>query len=288
MNTVAFRNIEVSIPSGWLEIDKRNLLYLASKFPYSETHGFAMRFLFHSLNLPSRPWLALTIARNFNLSKKLNRDWKNDVLMEYGEENIFETELQIALFQLEYFAWLHKDIRLEKCLMDKFSCRFTSFYGPREYLANVTADEFRHAEFFFIKFYKTGKIYFLDRLIATLWRRKAKGNNTGDIRQPFNEFNIENDVKKIARLSQLYKYACLLTYTGMRNFFVNTPEAKAAFDASEDGSGDVLTNWGIILLRLAENSTFGTTQQTKGSYIHDIILYLADLKQRNEKLKSTT
>jgi len=284
MNKIGIRNIEVEIPSKWSEIDKRNLLYLATKFPFQKTYGFALYFFFHVLNLPKKPLLAFAIARNFILSKKLNLAWKNDQAMEYGEENIFETQILIALHQLDNFEWLHTDMQFEKCLIDKFSVNLKKFYGPREYLSNVTSDEFRHAEFFFINYYKTSDIYFLDRLIATLWRRKNSANSMEDIRVPFSEFDIEQNVKKIKKLPDKLKFACLLCYTGMRNFLVNTDAAKAAFDGAESGSGNVLNNWGITLLRIAENSTFGSMQEIKKTFISEIILYISDMKLRNERL----
>ena len=66
-----------------------------------------------------------------------------------------------------------------------------------------------------------------------------------DIRVPFSEFDIEQNVKKKKKLPDKLKFACLLCYTGMRNFLVNTDAAKAAFDGAESGSGNVLNNWGL-------------------------------------------
>ncbi len=287
MNKVAFRNIEAEMPANWSEIPKRTLLYLAGKFPYQPTDVFTYYFFFHCLNLTKRPRLAFTIARNFILSKKLNKDWKNTVLMEFGEENIFEQQIHIAISELKYFEWLHKDIVIPHCLIPKFSIGFTNYYGPREYMANVTADEFRHSEFFFVKFMKTKDVIYLHRLIATLWRVKSNGNNPEDIRIPFTEFKVEDDVKIVSKLSHKMQIACLLNYTGMRNYFTSSEDARSVFETDAGGSsgGDMLTNWGLILLRLSESSVFGNSNQTKNSYISDIILHLADMKRRNEKLK---
>ncbi len=286
MDTIRIRNIATEMPSNWGEINLRNLLYLAGKFPFQKSHGFALYFFFHCMNLWRRPFLQLAIALNFMLSKKLNLAWKNDEVMEYGEENIFEESIILALSQLNNFEWIQKDIVFEKCLLNKITFRFSTFYGPREYLANVTADEFRHAEFFFVKFSKTANVFFLDRLIATLWREKAIEYNAKDIRKPFSEFELEIDAPKISKLSRRYKYACLLIYMGMRNYFVNTDNAKKAFDSEEGGTGgDILTNWGLVLLRLAESSVFGNAEQIKAAFIDDIILHLSDLKERHEKEK---
>lgn len=285
MDLIEIRNSKFYTPSNWSEINKRNLLFLAKYFPYPKTVAFSLHFFFHCMQLWKKPLLQLIIALNFILSKKMNRAWKDDEIMEFGEENYFEQNILLALSQLNDFEWLHKNITFEKCLIDKFSVKFNTFYGPREYLANVSADEFRHAEFFFIKFHKTADISYLHRLIATLWRRKSTIKNQDDVRAPFSEFEVEENVKIISKLSRKYQYACLLCYTGMRNYFVNTENAKFVFDSDGDSVHDVLTNWGLILLRLAENSTFGTISQVKSAYIDDIILHLSDLKKRAEKEK---
>ena len=171
MNKIGIRNIEVEIPSKWSEIDKRNLLYLATKFPFQKL-GFALYFSFTYLIYQKKPLLAFCNSTQFYFIKEIKFSMEKRSSYGIWRRKHFETQILIALHQLDNFEWLHTDIQFEKCLIDKFSVNLKKFYGPREYLSNVTSDEFRHAEFFFINYYKTSDIYFLDRLIATLWRRK--------------------------------------------------------------------------------------------------------------------
>lgn len=283
MNQVSIRNITVEIPSGWHEINKRNLFYLAERFPLVPTYGFSLYVFFHFLNLPSNIRLQWAIARNLILSKKLNRSWKNDATIEFGEENIFEQEIIKEVNRLDNFNWLFEIGSIEKCLMDKFSFRFTKYYGSQERLCNVTAYEFYHSELFLLAFMEQKDEMMLNRLIATIWREKGI-ETPNDIRISFNEFSLEKRAIKFSKLPKKIKIACLLNYIGMRNCFINSTNAKVIFDKSNT-SGTSTQNWHTILMRLAENSAFGNYHETKESYISDVVDYIADLKIREIEAK---
>lgn len=281
MYSIAIRNIKVEVPENWQEITKRNLLWLAKRFPYPPTLGMELYFFFHALNLSKRPLLQLAIARNFILSKKLNRAWKNDAAIEFGEENFFEQQILQAISSCNNFNFLNESIEIPDCLIKSFSLRFKKYYGPQERLCNVTADEFKHAELFYNKFVEEKDEKYLFLLLATLWREKSKQYNPSDIRTPFNEFEIEKRAKKFQKLSYQLKIACMLNYLGMRNAWINEEIPKFVFDKKEDTSSEG-NNWNILLMRLGESQVFGNYHLAKNTCIHDIVEHLADLKAREQ------
>lgn len=301
MNIVTIRNIDTSVPSGWDELSTRNLMFLAERFPFVPSRGFVWDFFLHCLNLPKRPKMALAFVRNIILSKSLNRK-SGDMLRRYCDDKIqlddddlfefdqFEQQLLLAIEALDNFKWLFDEYHIEKCLLPVITHRFRKWYGPDWLLSNVTGDEFDKADMFFIRFLNDKKPEDLHRLIACIWRPKAKSPGLDDIREPFSEFRIENNALCIARWPMKLQIAAFICYTGMRNAFVRLPDAQAVFSKqikeksqsqAPEASAKAVPEpqWGQILLRLADNGALGTLQEVKRSYIHDIISKLAQIKQ---------
>lgn len=283
MDKISIRNITVELPSEWNELTRRNLLFLAAKFPYARTHGFELSFFFHALDLWRNHKLSWAIARNFILSKKMNIAWKDDAVMAFGETDFFEQQLIIALDELKNFAWLHEFGPMESCLIKSFSHRLTKYYGPSDLLANVTGEEFSNADDFLLLFLETKEEKYMDYLIACLWREKSRTPKTEDIRIAFSEFEVIKRAQKFARLNPVTKKACVLNYIGLRLYFISRESSKIVFSKSGGGSSSGADKWSTIMLRLAENQTFGTFSEVKKTYIHDIVDHLADLKKRSKE-----
>lgn len=289
MNTVSIRNINSNFPSSWSELNRRNIVFLAKHYPafiLAPTYGFAYHFFMHLLDLWRRPRLSFQMARAILLSKKLDRDWKNDFYMEFGETHYFEQQILIAISQLDHFNWIREMQPTEKCLFPFFRIGFTKYYGPGDLLANVTAEEFYNADDFLMLFLTQKESKYLEYMMAVLWREKADKPTSADIRKPFNEFEVEKRAAKFRKLKPYIKYACLLAYMGLREYFIHRPASEFVFSGemkAEQKSKE--TNFGTILMRLAESHVFGVYAETKKTSIHDVIDHLADLKQRNEELK---
>ena len=290
MNTIEIRQIPVPLPSSWEELSERNLLFLAERFPLTPTRGFAWDFFIHLLNLPARPRLAWAFVRNIMLSKRLTRQWAQ-LLMDSAdndrhldeehlpERDFFEQQLLMAIDELDNFKWIFEKYSIEKCLMPKIRLRFQTWYGPDWLLSNVTADEFDKADMFFTRFMRDKREDDLHRLIACIWRPKAKTPSLDDIREPFSEFRIEHHAGQIARWPKKYQTACLLVYAGMRMAFVEMPECQVVFSKPlKDSKKSEDTQWGKILLNLATEGSLGHLQQVRKTYIHDIIAKLALIK----------
>ncbi len=275
MNTVAIRNISFSVPAKWNELSARNLRYLASIFPFKPTHGFALRFLFHCMNLSKHPRLAFALAKNIILSKHMDARWRNDGYVEFGEKHFFQQQLLLAITKMDHFKYLYSIGEIKECLVPKFTHRLKKYYGPTRMLSDVTAYEFYHTEAFYTAFVKNQDIQMLHRLIATLWRPKKNGQKLS-----FDEYTLDRYAKKIESLSHKTKMACLINYIGLRTAFVNTPEGKIVFPSTKEGDGDA-SNWSTILMRIAEGTVFGNYHQVKDTTIHDIVQHLADSLTRN-------
>lgn len=289
MNFISIRGIDSTLPSCWDELTPQQLIWLAKRFPLTPTRGFVYDFFIYCLNLPRRPRAAWAFALNVFAEKRVNRFVGNAIRIA-AEKNLplndtlpevdfFKQQLAMAIDQLENFEWLFTDFVLNKNLLPVINFRFKKYYGPDWLLSNLTADEFDHADQFFLSFLQDKDEADLNRLIATLWRRKTVKAEYEDIRQPFSEFLIEENAASIAKWPMHQKTACLLIYSGMRNAFVALEDSKAVFSSS--GSGKSTDNaWAKILLSLAHEGSLGTYQTVKKTYIHDIVLKLAQIKKQ--------
>lgn len=281
MNTITIRNNDVQMPAAWNELTRRNLLYLTRHFPWQNNDEFPVYFFFHCMELWKRPKLSMDIAKNFIISKRLNRDYKDEVAMEFGEKNFWEQQIILTIAELDNFAWLNESQEMERNLFPYFRHGLKKYYGPSDLLANVTADEFKDADDFLKLYLEEKDEKFLHYLLAVLWREKAKNPTSADVRVPYSDFEVEKRAQTFSKLDRATKYACLLNYIGLRIYFINRPKSKIVFSSSGSSSSSD-GDFGTILLRLAENHTFGNHKEVKKTFIHDIIDHLADLKKREK------
>lgn len=283
MHQAKIRNTIAIFPEQWVEISRRNLMFIASNTPLEPTQGTAIRFFWHCMADIRNLRAAFALARNYILSKKMDKAYKNDAVCIFGESNIFQQQVIQAILEMDSFSFMHKGMEFPENLIPQFRIGLRHYYGPKNRLSNVTADEFRHAELFRTKFFEDKNEKWLFLMIATLWREKGSNNPT-DIRVEFNEFALEKRARQFKKLPKKIKIGCLLNYIAMRNSWANEPVPKYVFSSSK-GSESEDSDFSVILMRLAESNVFGSYQITKSAFIHDIIEHLADLKKRNETLQ---
>lgn len=282
MNSITVRNTTITIPSEWNELTASNMLWLAKRFPYPPTNGFSFEFFVHLINLKKNIRFSWALFRNSLLSLKLDRQWKDETLIELGESNFFLQQINQTISALDDFRWVHEFGAMEKCLIRKIRIGFRSYYGPGDMLANVVGDEFSHADDFLSLFLETKEDKYLHYMIACLWREKAANKMPHDNRIPFSEFEVTKRAEKIAKLNSKFKYACLINYMGLRSWFITRETSRIVFSKSENQSSGN-SNWGTILLRIAENKTFGIHSEVKKTFIHDIVDHLADKIKQDKK-----
>lgn len=293
MNNITIRNINVALPSGWEDLTERDIFFLAKHFPYEPTRGFIWDFFIHCLNFPANPKLSIAFAKNLHTSKKMNRQAGNLIRLfvdnkieltddELPEMDFFHQQLLLAIEALDNFKWLFEDFQFEKSPLPVIRHRFQKFYGPDWLLSNITGDEFDHAETFFLKFIEDKQEADLHRLIACIWRKKSSTKQPDDIREPFSEFQIENNVQKIAKWPAHKQIACMMVYVGMRNAFMGLPTSQSVFSKTKSSKKEAMANssaWQSIMLSIATEGTFGNYKQVKNTFIHDIIAKLSLIKK---------
>jgi hypothetical protein len=114
-------------------------------------------------------------------------------------------------------GFLSGDIHLSKILIPQVHAMNKIFHGPADQLKNLIVEEFAYADSHAATFLKTGKTDSLDKLIATLYRKKKPSpGETDDVREPFNPHGIEKRARIISKLKPEVKHAIFLQYAGNR------------------------------------------------------------------------
>lgn len=142
-------------------------------------------------------------------------------------------------------------------------------YGPGDYFKYIRLGEFIVADQYFEAFQNTGdgaapRTKYLDLLIATLWREKAKEDINGDWRMPFKSSTIEKRSKKIKRWPINHKRLMYLYFAGCKQYLAERYDTL--FSASDQSEGG---DW-LDLVRTLPNEKFGTLAVSEQLYIHTI------------------
>lgn len=111
------------------------------------------------------------------------------------------------VFLAEKVSWAWKEATLTKQLFPKYK----GLYGPETNFESITVGEFYWADKLFKLYLDTRKENFLNSFVEVLFRKKG---------EPFNNANLGQREKKIAKWKRPMKLSVLLWYQGCRDAFV--------------------------------------------------------------------
>lgn len=110
---------------------------------------------------------------------------------------------------------LEIDCKLALTLIDFIDVNGEKWYGPANSLNNCIYEEYIRTLVFASEFSENKSIDSLNKLVACLYRpAKREEDNSGDTRIPFNDFIVEQEAKKLAKVPEAIKYAILLQFNG--------------------------------------------------------------------------
>jgi len=145
--------------------------------------------------------------------------------------------------------------------------------GPADYASNLTFLEWIKVDLFYSKFMQTKDETFLNKLIAVLYREKRDDVDEfdleyrGDMRIPFNEYQVQERAVLIAKLEKATKYSILLQYSGLRKWI----QSKYQETFKEKKSGQF--GWAGLIISLAGDK-FGKDDEVAGTLLHAILIHL--------------
>jgi hypothetical protein len=164
-----------------------------------------------------------------------------------------------------------------------FTEKPTMWHGPRAHLQNVLFGEFIFADTFFVLYCLHGTENFLDQFLTVLYRPERRGASpddadwNGDVRQAFNEHQLEARTPRVRHVAALEKLAVLTWYRGCRTQLAQEfPDVFVAADEDATSRPNRAPDWSRVLRKLA-GGAFGAVDQTAGQPVRLILAEMQDL-----------
>jgi hypothetical protein len=196
------------------------------------------------------------------------------------------SNFRLHLFEPDQMHQLLKKISfifeepLNKQLLPKVKVGWHTFYGPGDNLNGYRGEEFQKADTYFMLFNESNNLGYLNKMIAVLYRKKGKHDESGDIRLPYTDYAYKQSLPIISKLPDWQKFAILMYYQGCRQEWESIhPQLFDRSEAPEEGQQSF---WHIILLRIS-NKEFGKYEDTINQPIHNLFTLMnEDIKDHNK------
>ncbi len=180
---------------------------------------------------------------------------------------------------------------MDKWLLKMVFCGQLKLIGPADGLANISMGELMYADENLKRYQKTKNTGYLDKLIASLYRKEGSDEwfeKSGDMREPFNKAHLERNAEALSTLKPEIKQAILHNYICCRSAMAK--HFKHVFIKADEEEGDKPAangNWLDVAIQLARKEhALGTIDQVEGHNAY-LVLKVLDvaIKEAEEREK---
>lgn len=202
-------NLDLKIPTEWNKLSRKQLLYVCRMFLLKKKESDFRLLVF----------LKLTNVKA--LPKRIIAD-QVFYFFKYKKQ-----QFSLTVPELNWFCnavdYLRQDSRLTVNLFPWLRVFHRKYYGPSKKCYNVCFNEFINAEACIYAYHTTKNLKHLRQLTAVLYRRQKKNynpgsaKNTGDRREPFNDYTYQHRARQFRFLSKEKLLAVYCFYIGSRN-----------------------------------------------------------------------
>lgn len=263
--------LDLDVPRSWNDLSKKQVLKVCSLFKDPrEKQSFMVSAAMDLLGLKL---------------KSYHRTHQNNLfLFTYKGKKIVIDADQLR-FICNHFEFILQESNLVENKFPVIKVRLKKFYGPEDKLYNISYDEFRTAENWFLAFSKTKDFKYLDLLVATLYRPKKKGvkinslDYDGDIREPFNDHAIKTRSKSISKLPAGYKIAVFQFFFGCMNHL------KEKFPMVFQGGNGGVTDRVIQSLKVVDWLNGGDVTKNREILKSNIYEVMTRMQTEREKIE---
>jgi hypothetical protein len=176
--------------------------------------------------------------------------------------------------------------KLHKNCISAIRRRLRNYYGPSDRLFNLTFGEYIVADNYYSKFVESRDGEFLDKLTATLYRRKdpeycpESSLYRGDIREPFNSHTVEARAKKFKTLDADLKNAVMLFFQGCKHHI------STVFSEIFTSTGGTPSRFGAMsLVDALTNGDVTKSETVRNQYLWDVLVHLDNTARTHRELK---
>lgn len=253
-----------------------------------------------------KPGTDKVITRSYVGASKWNELTESDLIAlakasEYGL-NIAKSKMLMAikLYKIDYKSFMNLshenkyhitklcNFLFEKCELNRWVIKkirigLRSYYGPEDYLSDLTGAEMAWLEAKFSDYQKDFKLSVIDEIIAILYRPKPLFSSK---RLPFSEELAEKTLKRVKLLPRAVKLAIFLNYKGCRNYIIDMhPVIYSGESTSSTKKNHSKSVWEPVLRKIAKTGVFGDYDSTKKQNFYTILAELTDMILESQELQ---
>jgi hypothetical protein len=166
----------------------------------------------------------------------------------------------------------------------------TTLIGPRDELINLTFEEFIPSDFMYRMYIKTQEEEYLNKLIAILYRPKAKQVNGIDRREPFiDDESIEQRANLIAHLPITQRLIIFGFYDGCQKELIEKnpdlfPKTQGRAEFTTESVIASYQSWRSVPAEFADKPDDIRNQETV--LLHTVFRFLNHKAKRNKEIKA--
>lgn len=310
MNTIEIPDIALvrEIPSHWDEMSRDELTYCLDQVIMTSLGLISVTQCqvrcFYKIADVQRTWRSIlweymmpesvVLEKNANLvclARELtaflfNNASDDESRVEINYDTIYNHLPEITVFKWNVFPWI-------------------KLYGPADLLSDLTFGEFRAALEEMQEYFDTKDEFALSKMIACLYRPERKDYHKhvrsedfdGLQRQPFNRNLIEQNARYTHKMGLVHRTAVLLWYSftigyiqredlqiGGRTINLSPLFPRSSGEESKTRRPNG-TGWTGLLYSIAKEGVFGNADQTDQTGLFDVLVYMYDQYQENQRLK---
>lgn len=270
-------NFVAYLPENWEEVSPEQYLFFIKIIHTTEDTELAkMLILKEWAKIPNKYF---TGYNDLSVKKRIV---KNGLMHDY---------IQLAS-QLNVFF---ESVAFGKNLLPIVQLEHQSLYGPADNLANVTANELDKAYYYLDMYTATEDMNFLKLFFVCLWRPHRtdsidKGHPlyNGDIREPFNENNVEYQALELGNIDPYILFASRYIFNNNLRFLAEQPNWEKTFKSNKKTgeNGISMTDWNKIFRSIA-SSKIGTLDEIKKISIIEVFDELEYLENERESIQNS-
>lgn len=251
-HTVTLNDTVYTAPSAWNELSFKQLIVwgkICTK-NISPDDGLRLATIFF-YKIPKSKFFGLNAAQQIQLTQTLD----------------FLTEAN------KLTNWLLPSVRIS----------FNKYYGPAHRLTNVTIKEFRYTEFYYHAYSLSKDEKYLDCLIASLYRPKARKPSDNDLRVIITDILVQKNARHMARIKDSIRQAIFFNYQGCRTYIMQKfPLIFIAGDAEKPNGIPDLEG----MIKTVAGGKFGAFKETELTPLSLFLRHVQDEIEEHERNKS--
>lgn len=294
---VGKKTIKVRPPQSWDDLDDRtallffNMLFEGKGNDFTVAAWTAVKLISmtqHLLGLPAdlmAMWEAERIAKDAENGQAAFLDELKQV-MSVALAGLFDIGHDEETGATTYSVRFNRTRNIWPALTHtpkargKAKPKTTWYYAPASGLANITIYELAFAFSMYEGYLQTGDEVFADKLIGALYRPSRPETKEeresawhGDRRQPLRgyEGKVDERAKMAHSLPALTRRFLVFWFAGCRETIAK--QYPRVFRKEKNGNGGA-SDWGKLLLSLAETGTFGPLGETSDQHFSNALAYM--------------